>query len=93
MKLPRFGWIVGGTAAGALLALLVNLALSYQWRDVFVYESYSDHRLAHHTARMLWGGTIGACLAVLVEAVVYRFRFGIDQLLELCIVCALLMFL
>ena len=85
MKTPRFGWIVGATACGAVVGVVVSLLLFQAWRDqpAFLFFLF---------AGAFYGASVGTIVAVVVEAIVFRFHFAIDQFLELFIVCALLMF-
>jgi hypothetical protein len=80
-KVPRMGWIVGATACGALLGRGMGLAIA---SDDGGYMASMCSALA---------ALIGALVAIVVEAVVFKLRFTVSHLLELFVVCAILMWL
>jgi hypothetical protein len=80
-KVPRMGWIVGATALGALLGRGIGLA----------FGSEDGGQMTAFCSLLV--AVIGALIAILVEAVIFKCRFTVSHLLELFVVCAILMWL
>ena len=77
VKTPRFGWIVGASVCGVLIARELAGQLAQRPGRIRMCDGLYT----------LSGAIFGALVGVITEVVVFRLRFTVSQLLELFIVC------